>query len=294
MTDEIRRLAVSWEIALRAQYRRPGTITQYLLSVNQWLSWCAARGEAPDFADGTQVRTWLAEMKDEWSPNTAKTRLTALRSFAAWLEAEEGLDVSGIRRVEWPKIDDAIPPALTQENLAAMVGTCDVKTFTGARDAAILMLMFDSLVRSDELLSMVTGDVSLRERVARVRRGKGGKERYTAFGAQTARALDRYERRRERHVNKAADAYWLAQGRRGLSYNGLYAMVSRKGDLVGMDVHPHMTRAGGAIEWRRKGGSITGLMTIAGWTDVAMVQRYTRAADIGLALDEARRLHDQG
>lgn len=293
MSGEIRRLAVSWEIALRAQYRRPGTITQYLLSVRQWLDWCEVQGEEPDAAGAGQVRRWLAEMKEQWSPNTAKTRLTALRSFAAWLEAEEGADVSGIRAVAWPKIDDDIPPAITAEQLGRLVGTCDMKTFTGVRDAAILMLMFDSLVRSDELLSMARGDVNLRERVARVRRGKGGKERYTAFSAQTARALDRYERRRDRHVNKAADAYWLAQGRSGLSYNGLYALVRRKGDLIGMHVHPHMTRAGGAIEWRQRGGSIPGLMTIAGWTDVAMVQRYTRAAEITLALDEARKLHDQ-
>jgi len=57
---------------------------------------------------------------------------------------------------------------------------------------------------------------------------------------------------------------------------------------------PHMMRRAGAIAWRKKGGSVTSLMALGGWTDISMVQRYIRAAENEIAVEEARRLFDGG
>ena len=44
--------------------------------------------------------------------------------------------------------------------------------------------------------------------------------------------------------------------------------------------------------FRRKGGQVTSLMALGGWSDISMVQRYIRAAENDLAIEEARRLFD--
>jgi hypothetical protein len=54
-----------------------------------------------------------------------------------------------------------------------------------------------------------------------------------------------------------------------------------------------MWRSTGAISWRRKGGSVTSLMALGGWTDISMVQRYIRAAENEIAVEEARRMFDE-
>jgi len=292
--DGLRRLTDSWLIAMEAAKLSPHTIKNYRTGVLQLLDWCDANGYAADLSDPEPVRLWLASMaRAGRQASTMQVRLAAVRAYAKWLIEEDEVQAHGVGRVEWPKIDEKAPPALTEAQQASLLRTCDTKSFTGIRDEAMCRLMWDALVRADELLSMTTADIDLKLRRARVRRGKGGRERITAFSAQTARALDRYERRRRHH--KAADltAYWLAHGRGPMSYAALYATLSRRGELVGIDLHPHMWRAGGAIRWRRKGGSTESLMTIAGWRDLKMVMRYTRAAERELAIEEAHRLFER-
>ncbi len=287
----LRRLTGSWEIALQAEGMSRHTLSSYLAGVRAYLDWCEAEAVASPVTDPEAVRRWLVALdKAGRAPKTRHTRLGNVRAFAAWLIHEGELDDDAVlQRVEWPALDQTIPPALTPAQVDALIGTCAGPRFAAVRDAAAVSLLFDAMLRADELLSLGTGDVDLRRRVARVRRGKGGKERIVAFSVKTARRLDKYERARHRHKMAGLGAYWISWSG-PLTYAGLYTGLRRRGRAAGIEVHPHMLRAGGAIQWRRKGGSTEGLMKIAGWTDPKMTVRYTLAAETELAVEEAHRL----
>jgi site-specific recombinase XerD len=291
---ETRDLLDSWLIALEDERKSVNTMKSYATGVRAFIAWCEESGTEPDLTSPEPIRRWLAAYdRVNFSAATLSARLAAIRAFSLWLVAEGEIDSAGVERVGRPKLDEKIPPALTREQADAIIAVCARdKTFSGIRDEAMFSLMFDSLVRADELVSMTTGDVNLSQRAARVRRGKGGKERWTAFSAQTARRVDRYARARRRHKHADSTAYWLGQ-RGALRYSGLYAALTKRAADAGIKAHPHMLRAGGAITWRRRGGSTESLMTIAGWRDLRMVQRYTRAAEQELALEEARRLFNE-
>jgi integrase/recombinase XerD len=139
--------------------------------------------------------------------------------------------------------------------------------------------------------------VSLRQKTAIVKRGKGGKGRVVAFSAATARDLDRYLRARASHRLAGEPWLWLPIKRSGqprLTYDGLYTTLKRRAQRADppFTLHPHMLRATGAIAFRRKGGQVTSLMALGGWADITMVQRYIRAAENELAIEEAQRLFD--
>lgn len=298
--DGARSLLDSWVIALEAENHPPNTIGTYAGGVRLYLEWCEAAGREPGL-DGAQApREWLAGLRAAGlTGRTMNSRLNALRRFCAWLVDEGELDGSGPGRLGAAHVDATVPRALTVAQKEAIIRACAGTGFYEVRDAALFSLMFDSLLRSDEAISMTTADISLRERTARVRRGKGGRERWTAFGPQTARLLDRYGRHRAAHPHSSArylqapaQAYWL--GKQGpISYRGLYIAFKKRCAAAGIEAHPHMLRAGGAVNWRRKGGSTESLLTIAGWKDSKMAVYYTQAAEIELALEEARRLHER-
>lgn len=290
---ELRALAGSWELAMRAGRSSGHTVNTYLRAVGQLLDHAERHGPDLDLADPGPFRAWLAAYEPAWTGKTAANKLASVRAFARFLKDEEGADVSGVMAVGWPKAEERVPPALTAGDVEAMISACP-KTFTGTRDAAMISLMYDALLRSDETRNLRTDDVDLRARTVHVRLGKGRKERYAAFSAQTAMRLDRYLRARARHASAGLPWLWLAVGRGQLSGKSLYFAVMRRGRSAGIKAFPHMARAGGAIRWRRRGGSTEGLMTIGGWRNLKMVQLYTRAAETELALEESRRLHDQG
>ena len=102
-----------------------------------------------------------------------------------------------------------------------------------------------------------------------VRRSAGGVSLPEVRGYLRARAQTRH-----------ADAPELWIGHKGpLSQNGIFQIVRRHGDAVGIEkLHPHLFRHTFAHEWRDNGGHPDDLMRIAGWRSPQMVSRYGASA----------------
>ena len=85
-------------------------------------------------------------------------------------------------------------------------------------------------------------DVDLDQQVALVL-GKGRRPRACPFGSRTSLALDRYLRLRARTTHAASAALRLGEKGKGpMTTDGLYQMLVRRGQAVGMTIHPHQLR----------------------------------------------------
>lgn len=288
--DELDSLADSWVTHLEAERKSPHTIRTYTAGVAAFRRWCVSAGVEPVIDRPTVEKFTAALLAGGAEAATALSRQRGVRRFSAWLAAEGETERDDLAGMKPPKLDDKVPEELTEDQVRAMLATCRGKEFHDIRDDAIIRLMTESMVRASELLGMLTEEVNIRGGSALVRRGKGGKGRLVPFGPQTARSLDRYARARRRHPLASSPQFWLAGRRRVLAYDGLYTTLRRRAELAGFTMHPHMLRATGAIRWRAAGGSVPGLLTIAGWSSLDMAQRYVRAAENRLAVAEAHRL----
>ncbi|HEX9520410.1 MAG TPA: tyrosine-type recombinase/integrase [Streptosporangiaceae bacterium] len=288
---ELASLAESWVTWLKSERKSPHTIRTYTTGVTLFLRWCDREDREPELTRAAVAAFTASLLGAGAEPGTALARQRGVRRFSAWLAAEHEIERDELVGMKPPKQDDKMPAELTTDQVKAILATCG-KTpnhFHDIRDAAIIRLMTESMVRSGELLDMTVDDVDIRAGTALVQRGKGGKGRVVPFRAQTAVSLDRYARARRKHKFASSPAFWL--GARGpLGYNALYATVKRRGQRAGVTVHPHMLRATGAIRWREAGGSVPGLLTVAGWSSIEMAARYVRAAESRLAVDEAHKL----
>jgi integrase/recombinase XerD len=292
-------LLSSWILSLAAERKSPHTIKTYVAGVHAYQRWCQnvaplrSRGESvePDFSR-QQVQEFTVYLLDQGrEAATALSRQRGVKRFSAWLAEEGELPSDQLKGMPPPRLDVKVPGTLTDEQVKALLATCKTKAFHDVRDEALIRLMVESMVRASECLDMKVVDVDLRAGSAVVRRGKGGKGRVVPFGPQTARALDRYLRLRRSHPLASEPAMWLgSRGRPPLQYFALYTTFSRRGERAGFHFHPHQLRATGAVRWRERGGSIPSLLTIAGWTDLSMAQRYVMAAEARLAVEEHHRL----
>ncbi|MGO8957586.1 MAG: tyrosine-type recombinase/integrase [Streptosporangiaceae bacterium] len=287
---ELTALTDSWVTHLQAERKSPHTIRTYTNGVTAFARWCDRNGIEPVLDRATVSKFTASLLAEGAEAATALSRQRGVRHFSRWLAAEAEIPADELAGMSPPKLDDKVPPALDDTQLRALLATCGVKDFHDIRDAAIIRLMAESMIRSAELLAMTTADVDIRAGTALVRRGKGGKGRLVPFGPQTGQAIDRYARTRRRHALAARPEFWLAERQRVMTYAALYNTLKRRGERIGVAVHPHMLRATGAIRWRAAGGSVPGLLTVAGWSTLEMAQRYVRAAESRLAVDEAHRL----
>jgi integrase/recombinase XerD len=287
---ELDALTESWITHMQAERKSPHTIRTYTAGVAAFRRWSLTAGVEPVLDRATVEKFTAALLDGGAEAATALSRQRGVRRFSAWLadEGEIGRDeLAGMRP---PKLDDKVPAELTSDQVKAMLATCGSKDFHDIRDEAIIRLMTESMVRAGELLGMLTTEVDIRGGSALVRRGKGGKGRLVPFGPQTAQALDRYARARRRHALAASPQFWLANRQRVMTYDALYSALRRRAESAGFTMHPHMLRATGAIRWRAAGGSVPGLLTVAGWSSVEMAARYVKAAENRLAVAEAHKL----
>lgn len=113
---------------------------------------------------------------------------------------------------------------LSDEELARLLKSCKGTDFADRRDMALILFLPDTGVRRGEFAAMTVDAVDLGSKTAHVV-GKGRRPRTVAFGAKTARALDRYLRGRARHLAADSEHLWLGQ-RGPLGADGIVSCCS--------------------------------------------------------------------
>ncbi|BCT75980.1 tyrosine recombinase XerC [Sinomonas cyclohexanicum] len=285
-------LLPSWELALRAVRKSPATLKSYGDGVRSFLSWCADDGR-PAVLDRTAVNGFTAALLDSGrEPATVRSRQLAVRRFSAWLAEEGEIPADPLLGLKAPKLDVKVVEPLTDGQLRALIKACAGTDMRDRRDEAIVRFMTETGARAGECAALALDDVDLAHGTATVRRGKGGKGRVVPFGAQTARALDRYRRARASHRLAGTPAFWLGDRGKAFSYDGLHKTLGERAAAAGIEgFHPHKLRHTAAHRWLAAGGSEGGLMAVAGWERPDMLARYTKARAAERAAEEARRLN---
>lgn len=290
-------LIPTWQLALRAEDKTPGTINVYTHGVRTYLSWCTARDVAP--MSRVCLNTWIAEMLDAGAAaGTARTRQLGVRRFTAWLIAVGSLRADPFVGIKGPKQHHPLVIPLTDEELRALLATCTAPTHRPdeplhhRRDESIIRLMLETGIRTGELIALGTDDVDLVAGLVTIRRGKGGRGRVIPIGPAVTRVIGSYLALRQDHRLADSTDLWLGERGTSFGYAGLGRALRRRALLAGITgFHPHKLRHTAAHRWLAHGGSESGLMAIAGWTRTDMLIRYTRAHAAQRAAVEARRLN---
>ena len=235
----------SWDLHLRAEKKSAKTIRTYLEAAQ----WFAAEYLIPagftgwDGVRAKQVQEWTVTLLGRYSDSYANNQFRALQQFFKWHATEDPDEqrLNPMAGLKPPKIGDKLVPVFTDDELAALLGTCKGGGFQSRRDYAIITVFKDTGARLSELAGLSTDDISPRDREAVVT-GKGDKQRTIRFTYDTARALDRYQRERVKHKMARVSALWLGVRGGPMTASGVYQMIERRGRDAGVEVNPHKFR----------------------------------------------------
>jgi phage integrase, N-terminal SAM domain protein len=183
------------------------------------------------------IRCYLSGKQSE---NTlSKVTIDNLRrifsSFFSWLEDEDYIAKSPVRRIHKVRTDTLVKEVLTDEHIEALRDHC-----TELRDLAMIDLLASTGIRVGELVKINRSHIDFHERQCIVF-GKGNKEREVYFNARTKIHLMKYlEQRKD---NSSALFVSLTAPHTPLTISGVEKRLQQLGKRIGIDkVHPHKFR----------------------------------------------------
>ena len=180
------------------------------------------------------LRNYLSNYKNNSTAGmvTIDNIRRTLSSFFAWLENEDYIVKSPVRRIHKVKAMKKVKETLTDENLEKLRDTC-----TNVRDLAILELLISTGMRVGELTRLNISDMNFQERSCIVL-GKGNSEREVYFSAKSKMYIEKYLETRT--DNNEALFVSLIKPYNRLGISGIEITIRNLGKEANINkVHPH-------------------------------------------------------
>lgn len=193
-----------------------------------------------------------------------------LSSFFNWLECEDYIIKSPMKRVHKVKFDKRIKEPFTDEELERLRDACDCE-----RDLAIIDFLASSGVRIGELVGLNRSQLDFEKRECVVF-GKGRKERVAYFDARAKLHLQEYLATRA--DDNPALFVSLKSPHMRLNINGIGHRLFCLGRKVGVHAHPHKFRRTVATRAIDKGMPIEQVQQLLGHNQIDTTMIYARVS----------------
>lgn len=215
------------------------------------------------------LRLYLAKYQE--TNRSSKVTIDNIRrilsSFFGWLEDEDYIIKSPVRRIHKVKTTKSIKETYTDEELESMRDNCD-----NSRDLALIDILASTGMRVGELVLLNREDINFNERECIVL-GKGDKERTVYFDARTKMHLQKYLDNRT-DDNRALFVS-LKQPFERLKIGGVEARLRDIGLQLGIQkLHPHKFRRTLATMAIDKGMPIEQLQQLLGHQRIDTTLQY--------------------
>ena len=239
------------------------------------------------------LRTHLAARREQGLSNASAAReLSALKSFIAFARTQAGREVSDAPRMRGPRIAKGLPRPVTPDDAIGLAETVDalaVEDWVGARDRAVLLLLYGAGLRIAEALSLKADALPLGDRLTVT--GKGGKQRVVPLLPIVREAVADYAARcpwqlqRDEALFRGAKGGPLAQGM-------VQKATARARRALGLPdtATPHALRHSFATHLLGAGTDLRSLQELLGHASLGSTQIYTQV-DAASLLDTYRNAH---
>ncbi|HVE13611.1 MAG TPA: tyrosine-type recombinase/integrase [Elusimicrobiota bacterium] len=269
--------------SLRAQRNfSPHTLRAYEGDLREFEAfWESSAGGEPGALSRTHARAYLARLQSRSLGRASVLRkISALRSFVAWLQDEGALARDPFLNVPLPKKESRLPRFLTGAEADQLLEEgARGPEWTALRDKAILELLYSSGLRRSELARLGVADLDFVGGVVRVF-GKGSRERVVPVGRPALEALRAYLDARPSPAPGAQAPLWLNGRGARLSDAGVALVVrraARKAKLL-KPLAPHALRHSFATQLLDGGCDLRSLQEMLGHKSLATTQVYTHAS----------------
>jgi integrase/recombinase XerD len=257
------------------------TTAAYRTDLEQFGLFLQERGVASWEAVGhDDILAFLLFLRERrYANSTVARRTAAVKSFYAFLTAEQIIPSDPTEQIDSPKVDRYLPKALSPAQVDDLLELpLREPTPERLRDKAMLELLYATGMRVSELVALNLRDVT--DTSVRCI-GKGGRERVLPLPESAQTALEEYfdiaRSQLARNNPQKPDALFLNHRGKRLTRQGFWLILKNYAEELGLnDLTPHTLRHSFAAHMIANGADLRSVQALLGHASLSTTQIYTQ------------------
>jgi integrase/recombinase XerC len=225
------------------------------------------------------LRAYLAHRRqgpDALADRSISRALAAIRSFYRYLERRHGVANARLALVRGPKLKRPLPRPVSEgaaRDLIVEANDTASQDWIGARDAALITLLYAAGLRISEALALTGADLPLPDMLRVV--GKGSKERIVPLLPAARQAVERYAALCPYALTEDAPLFRAVRGG-ALSPRMAQDLMQRLRGRLGLpsSATPHALRHAFATHLLANGGDLRAIQDLLGHESLSTTQTY--------------------
>lgn len=252
------------------------TIEAYQRDIEAFLASLKQQGVST-FAelDQRHIIAFLSQLKSqEYASSSICRALIAIKVFCRFLKRERVTSANAAFYLDTPKLWQLIPEILSTEEIDTLLQEPDTETSIGARDKAILEVLYASGLRVSEICTLGLYDVE--DTFVRVM-GKGSKERVVPLGKHALKAVDHYITHFRGVCDTTRPPLFVSRSGRSIDRIFVWKMIKRYAKNAGItkNISPHTLRHSFATHLLDNGADLRVIQEMLGHASISSTDRYT-------------------
>lgn len=280
MTDEHYKVLANYKQFLRLEQNlSANSIEAYLSDAEKFVVAIEAEKISIEDVDYGFLQHFVAQLYDLGiSPRSIARIISGIKSLYRFFLADSLAASDPSELLEAPKIGLHLPEVLSLEEIDAIIAAIDLGKPQGARDRAIIEVLYSCGLRVSELCSLRISDVYLDEAYLKVF-GKGRKERLVPMSKPAIETIDSYLTSSGRVVPKRGQESFLFLSRLGKAISRITVFTIVKGLAaaagIEKEISPHTFRHSFATHLLEGGANLQAIRLMLGHEDISTTAIYT-------------------
>ncbi|GEL78674.1 tyrosine-type recombinase/integrase [Tenuibacillus multivorans] len=243
------------------------TIEYYEIAIRQFLSYS---DKAFDKIKTRDIRNWMQYLESRaYKISSIKFKLSALRLFYQYCYEEKHVSSNPISLLNLPQREDQLPHYLEYDQLTQLRQHVE----GNLKQRAVIEVLYATGIRLRELTAMKKDDILWSERMIRIPKGKGMKERMVLFTRTCAEHLKAYLQSRH---DELPFVFLGLHNKGGISPRGIQYWFEEYRNTLEIYMTPHTLRHTFASHLAMKGMPLSGIQALLGHDRPHNVKVYTR------------------
>lgn len=252
----------------------PNTLESYARDIRCLFQFLQVKKLSLSCSTTTHILAFLAEMKDKQYASSSLCRfIVSLKMFFRYLKKEGVVQQDPTSHLDSPKFWQLIPEVLTICEVTNLLSAPDTTSLVGARDQAILEILYASGLRVSEVCQLNLIDVA--DEYVRVK-GKGNKERIVPIAKKAVSSIDFYLSCFRKDCDKKEALFLSTKGQR-IDRITIWSRIKLYAKQAGIskNISPHTLRHSFATHLLENGADLRVIQEMLGHASIGTTDRYT-------------------